>query len=348
MSAFSMRLFAAAIALGVTEASTASRRPLPPRRHREAKARRAGLAPMPNGKVAAPPQVTAPQVSTSCPAAQYGAKSAAPGSGKTVALTFDDGPGASTAGILSILGSYGIRRRFNIGQNMAARPTLVRQEASMGYVLDNHTWDHPNMTTLPPLAQGTEMDQATAEAGEPDRVQPCGFRPPGGNYNSTTLSQAQQRRMTVWTWLVDDEDEGERLIVLVLGEPDHQPGREGRLSGAPGGADAQPAAGTRRATVLALRTIIQYFGSHGYTFVDLLGRTAARTPGNLGDEINPSGNGFDVFHRQQAGERDHRRCHEGRPCDPLHPGSPGRSRVRTGSSTRRTALQPAVRGRPRL
>jgi hypothetical protein len=53
------------------------------------------------------------------------------------------------------------------------------------------------------------------------------------------------------------------------------------------------------ATVLALPTIIQYFGSHGYTFTDLLGRTAVRTPGSLGDEVNPFGNGFDVYRQQQ-------------------------------------------------
>jgi peptidoglycan/xylan/chitin deacetylase (PgdA/CDA1 family) len=301
MSAFSMRLFAAAIALGVTGAFTvlpAAAATAPPPGS-EGPAGPPAL--MPNGKVAAPPQVTAPQVSTSCPAAQYGAKSAAPGSGKTVALTFDDGPGASTASILSILGSYGIPATFfNIGQNMAARPTLVRQEASMGYVLDNHTWDHPNMTTLPASAQGTEMDQATAEQVSLTGVQPCGFRPPGGNYNSTTLSQAQQRRMTFWTWSVDTEDwkaNGSSSSywvnrIISLAEK--------------GGSQAHPVVlmhnqpAGNPATVLALRTIIQYFGSHGYTFVDLLGRTAARTPGNLGDEVNPSGNGFDVFHRQQA------------------------------------------------
>ena len=37
------------------------------------------------------------------------------------------------------------------------------------------------------------------------------------------------------------------------------------------------------ATVLALPAIIQYFGSHGYTFTDLLGRTAARTGDYNGD-----------------------------------------------------------------
>ena len=92
----------------------------------------------------------------SCPAAPYGAKSSAPGSGKTVALTFDDGPGASTGSILSILASYRFPATFfNLGQNMAARPSRVRQEAGMGYILGNYTWDHPNLTRLSASAQGT-------------------------------------------------------------------------------------------------------------------------------------------------------------------------------------------------
>ena len=76
----------------------------------------------------------------------------------------------------------------------------------MGYVLDNHTWDHKNMTKLSASAQGTEMDQATAEQVSLTGIQPCGFRPRGGNYNSTTLRLAQQRRMTFWTWSADTED----------------------------------------------------------------------------------------------------------------------------------------------
>jgi hypothetical protein len=47
---------------------------------------------MPSGRVASPPQATSPQISTGCPAAPYGANYYAPGTGKTVALTFDDGP----------------------------------------------------------------------------------------------------------------------------------------------------------------------------------------------------------------------------------------------------------------
>ena len=38
-----------------------------------------------------------------CPAASYGAHYYAPGQGKTVALTFDDGPGRTTAAVLRVL-----------------------------------------------------------------------------------------------------------------------------------------------------------------------------------------------------------------------------------------------------
>jgi len=234
-------------------------------------------------------------------ATPYGAQNAAPGNGKTVALTFDDGPGASTASVLSILAQYGVPATFfNIGQNMAARPALVQQEASMGYMLGNHTWDHKNMTTLSASAQGAEMDQATAEQVSLTGIQPSGFRPPGGNYNSSTLSLAQQRGMTVWTWSVDTEDwkaNGSSSSywvnrIITLAE------KGGSLTHPVVLMHNQPAGNP--ATVAALPAIIQYFGSHGYTFVDLLGRTAARTPGTLGDEVNPFGNGFDVYGQHQA------------------------------------------------
>jgi len=256
---------------------------------------------MPGGQVATPPRVISPQVPASCPAAPYGARSAAPGSGKTVALTFDDGPGASTASILSILAQYGVPATFfNIGQNMAARPALVKQEASMGYALDNHTWNHATLTTLSASGQAAEMDQASAEQVSLTGIQPCGFRPPGGSYNSTTLSLAQQRRMTVWTWSADTEDwkaNGSSSAywvnrIISLAE------QEGGVLTHPVVLMHNQPAGNP-ATVLALPTIIRYFGSHGYTFVDLLGRTAARTPGNLGDEVNRFGNGFDVLQQLQ-------------------------------------------------
>lgn len=105
---------------------------------------------LPNGRVAAPPSlpnalnpaVTTPGPAAGCVAAPYGANYSAPpfGSAKTVALTFDDGPGPSTQGIISVLRRYGVTATFfNIGQNAAARPALVRTEAADGYLEGNHT-----------------------------------------------------------------------------------------------------------------------------------------------------------------------------------------------------------------
>ena len=303
-----LRLLSAAVALGLAGvfAATfpAAAASLPPPLN-EGPAGPPAL--LPNGQVASPPRVTAPQVSTSCPAAPYGSNSAAPGSGKTVALTFDDGPGASTASILSILESYGVAATFfNIGENAAARAQLVRNEAAAGYLLGNHTWDHPNMTTLPASAQGTEMDRASAEQQALTGTQPCAFRPPGGNYNATTLSLAQQRRMKFWTWSVDTEDwkaNGSSSAywvnrIISLAE------QQGRVLQHPVVLMHNQPAGNP-ATVLALPTIIKYFRGLGYTFVDLAGGTRWSSRQAAPAAARASG-AIDVFYKAYGSRLNHR------------------------------------------
>ncbi len=233
---------------------------------------------MPDGRAAAPPAISAQRVST-CPAAPYGTNSAAPGTGKTVALTFDDGPGPSTSAIMSVLRTNGVRATFfDLGQNMAARPQQVRDEVQAGHALGNHTWDHKNMTTLSASAQATEIDEATTEQVNLTGIYPCLFRPPGGNYNSTTLSLAQQRGMKVWMWSADTEDwkangsSSSYWVNRIVSLAEQQ---GGALSHPVVLMHDQPAGNP--ATVLALPTIIQYFRDHGYTFVDLYGRTSVLT-----------------------------------------------------------------------
>jgi len=155
---------------------------------------------LPGGRVAAAPSLpneltpaAAPGPAAGCMAAPYGANFFAPpfGGAKTVALTFDDGPGRSTQGIISVLRRYGVTATFfNLGQNAAANPALVRTEITDGYLVGNHTWNHPNMTTLSSSAQAAQMNEATAEQESLIGWGPCAFRPPYGSYNSTTLSSA--------------------------------------------------------------------------------------------------------------------------------------------------------------
>jgi len=226
------------------------------------------------------PVPTAGVSTGSCPAPKYGAQSAAPGAGKTVALTFDDGPGASTQQILTILQNYGVPATFfNIGVNATVRPTLVRAEATIGAALGNHTWSHPSMPGLSASAQGTEMDRASSAQTSTVTQPPCLFRPPYGEYNTATLDAAFQRRMSVWLWSVDTEDwkangsgaqEWVDRIVSLARAGGSQQHPVILMHNQPNG---------NPATVAALPLIIDYYRSLGYTFVDLNGHSGLTVPG---------------------------------------------------------------------
>jgi peptidoglycan/xylan/chitin deacetylase (PgdA/CDA1 family) len=199
----------------------------------------------------------------------------APGRGKTVALTFDDGPGASTAAIISVLESYGVPATFfNIGENEQQRAADVVAEADGGFLVGDHTWDHPDMPTLSSAAQAAEIDETAAEQLALTGLPPCVFRPPYGDYDATTLALAADRHMAVWMWSVDNQDwmaDGSgaaywvnRIIAITESEG-------GALENPVVIFHNQPAGNP--ASVEALPTIIQFFESRGYTFVDLLGRS---------------------------------------------------------------------------
>ena len=207
-----------------------------------------------------------------CPKASYGPHFYAPGRGhKTVALTFDDGPGRSTRQILKILRKDKVPATFfNIGENEAERPQDVRDEVRDGFVVGNHTWDHPDMELLSKSAQAAELDKTSDEQDRLTHTRPCVFRPPYGDYNSTLEHLVQNRRMAMWLWSVDTEDwkaDGSgssywvnRIISLAESEG-------GRLTHPVVLMHNQPVGNP--ATVSALPVIIQFFRTHGYRFVKL-------------------------------------------------------------------------------
>jgi peptidoglycan/xylan/chitin deacetylase (PgdA/CDA1 family) len=134
------------------------------------------------------------------------------------------------------------------------------------------------MTTLTAAQQAAELDKTTAEQHKLTGTKPCVFRPPYGDYNTTTLRLARQRRMAVWLWSVDTEDwkaDGSSARYWVR--------RIIRLAEREGGALRHPVVLMHNqpignpATVKALPTVIAFFRAHHYTFVNLLGRTRAPT-----------------------------------------------------------------------
>lgn len=226
---------------------------------------------MPDGHLARPPRHPSARPGATCRRAAYGPKFYAPGTGKTVALTFDDGPGRSTFAILRILRKSKVPATFfNLGDNAAVRPRMLTRELADGYVLGNHTWDHADLADLSASKQAAEMDRMSAEQQRITRTRPCNFRPPYGAYNRTTLRLAQRRRMRVWLWSVDTEDwkaDGSGSAYWVH--------RIIRLADTEGIAQRHPVVLMHNqpignpATVAALPVIIRYFRHHHYRFVKL-------------------------------------------------------------------------------
>jgi peptidoglycan/xylan/chitin deacetylase (PgdA/CDA1 family) len=110
---------------------------------------------------------------------------------KNVALTFDDGPSPKwTPQVLDILKANHVRATFfMIGQNARAYPSLVRRAVAEGHTIGNHSYSHPNLTTLSTTQQRASMDNAAKyiSAAIGGGYKPCFFRPPYGRIRAPPL-----------------------------------------------------------------------------------------------------------------------------------------------------------------
>jgi peptidoglycan/xylan/chitin deacetylase (PgdA/CDA1 family) len=120
---------------------------------------------------------------------------------KCVALTFDDGPGPYTDRLLQILKSNDAKATFFlIGNKVAANPAGAKRVADAGMEIGSHTWEHPNMTTIPPEDIAGQFSRAsdaiTAAIGHPPKL----YRPAGGLSNSAVLQTAGKFGLAEILW----------------------------------------------------------------------------------------------------------------------------------------------------
>ena len=134
-----------------------------------------------------------------------------------LALTFDDcGDPAAWRSILATLHARGLHATFFcIGQSVQAHPTLARRTHAEGDMLCNHSWSHPNLSTLGAAAITSQLRRTRsvdARAGSRCRY----FRPPYGSYTRAVLQVAGglgYQRAALWN--VDPRD-WERPGVTVI------------------------------------------------------------------------------------------------------------------------------------
>ncbi len=118
-----------------------------------------------------------------------------------VALTFDDGPGPFTDRLIDVLGDAdGTATFFLIGNKVAADPDGAKRLADAGMEIGNHTWEHPDMTTIPaqyvPAQLSRAQEAITAATGQ----SPTLWRPPGGLTNDAVNAVAATRNLAGILW----------------------------------------------------------------------------------------------------------------------------------------------------
>jgi peptidoglycan-N-acetylglucosamine deacetylase len=122
-----------------------------------------------------------------------------------LALTFDDGPNPlTTPQILTILEKEQVHASFFVvGSRVKGSESLLQRMYIDGDEIGNHSWTHPDFTTLNPQQikqQISRTQQAVTDTGVPA---PTLFRPPYGDVNKKVIDNVP---LTIMFWNEDPED----------------------------------------------------------------------------------------------------------------------------------------------
>lgn len=128
---------------------------------------------------------------------------------KDLFLTFDNGyENGYTAPILDTLKAKKVPAVFFItGHYVKDQPELVKRMAAEGHLVGNHSWSHPDMTTISDSQIKDELDrvkQASAKFTGTDRM--AYLRPPRGIFSERVLSVTKELGYTNVFWSIAYKD----------------------------------------------------------------------------------------------------------------------------------------------
>jgi peptidoglycan-N-acetylglucosamine deacetylase len=134
--------------------------------------------------------------------------------GRTVALTFDDGPSPKyTVQVLDILDQHEVKATFCVvGTSVEAYPELVREIADRGHTLCDHTLTHDlHLGERGEQRIRTEIGTTLEHilAAVPGAEVPF-YRAPGGNFSTAVNAVAASYDQQPLGWSVDPRDWADR------------------------------------------------------------------------------------------------------------------------------------------
>ncbi|WP_329270243.1 polysaccharide deacetylase family protein [Streptomyces pseudovenezuelae] len=181
------------------------------------------------------------------------------GRGRTMVLTFDDGPDPRyTPHILDTLAEHDVRAMFFVCGEMAVdNQDLLARMSDEGHVVGNHTWSHPLLTRLSRSRIRSEMERTSDVIEDAYGERPQWFRAPYGAWNRAAFQLGAELGMDPLAWTVDTLDwttPGTRRIVGAV-----------ENGAAPGVVVlSHDAGGDRSQSVRALRDYLPHLIDSGY------------------------------------------------------------------------------------
>jgi peptidoglycan/xylan/chitin deacetylase (PgdA/CDA1 family) len=195
--------------------------------------------------------------------------------GRDVALTFDDGPGPYTPGVLSVLEREHVPATFFvIGEELRYFSASTAREIRDGFVIGDHTETHPMLAHLSAHDQREQLFEQAARIELLGGKRPSLFRPPYGSFNTTTFHLLHQMRMLMVLWSVDTDDYRHPGVEVIV-----QRATEGIKPGAI--ILMHDAGGDRSQTIAALPAIVRAVRARGLHLVTV--------PQLLADSPPPAG-----------------------------------------------------------
>jgi peptidoglycan-N-acetylglucosamine deacetylase len=177
--------------------------------------------------------------------------------GHDVALTFDDGPGPYTPGVLGVLERLHVRATFfAIGHMERYFSASTTRAIRDGDVIGDHTETHPALALLSAHDQHEELFEQMIRIELLNGPRPRLFRPPYGSFNATTMRELKRLHLLMVLWSVDTGDYQRPGVAEIVRRA---------LAGARPGAIIllHDGGGDRSQTIAALPTIIERLRARG-------------------------------------------------------------------------------------
>ena len=147
---------------------------------------------------------------------------------KVLYLTFDCGyENGNTEKILEALKKHNVKATFFVvGHFLESAPELVKRMSEEGHMVGNHTWHHPDISTIAAEEKFREELESVADKYQEITGQELNrfYRPPQGKYNLDNLAMAQKQgyKTIFWSlayvdWNVDAQPSKEEAFAKLTG-----------------------------------------------------------------------------------------------------------------------------------